>query len=117
MKMFAGLMPIIASPRRAALDRRRFLDESVNLRQRVRYLGAMIGLPLGYDQIDEPLTARRLADTISSPHDPRSAPALQVVREGWTLRDVIAHEFFLLARPQPETDRFSFCPDRVNLAV
>ncbi len=91
VKMFAGFMPAIAASRRAALDRRRFLDESVDLRQRVRYLGAMIGLPLGYGQIDEPLTADQLADAVPSPHDPRSARALQVAREGWTLRDVLAH--------------------------
>ncbi|MFC9911209.1 LLM class flavin-dependent oxidoreductase [Streptomyces sp. NPDC127197] len=87
VKMFAGSMPTIASSRRAALDRQRLLDESVDLRQRVRYLGAMIGLPLGYDQIDEPLSASQLADAVPSPHDPRSARALEVVREGWTLRD------------------------------
>ncbi|MFJ7995598.1 NtaA/DmoA family FMN-dependent monooxygenase [Streptomyces sp. NPDC096310] len=86
VKMFAGFMPTIASSRRAALDRRRFLDESVDLRQRVRYLGAMIGLPLSFDQIDERLTADRLAGAVPSPHDPRSARALEVAREGWTPR-------------------------------
>ena len=91
VKMFAGFMPAIAASRRAALDRRRFLDESVDLRQRVRYLGAMLGLPLDHGQIDEPLTAEQLADAMPSPHDPRSARALQVARDGWTLRDVLAH--------------------------
>ncbi|MEU1275456.1 NtaA/DmoA family FMN-dependent monooxygenase [Streptomyces sp. NPDC005799] len=91
VKMFAGFMPTIAASRRAALDRRRFLDESVDLHQRVCYLGAMIGLPLGYDQIDERLTDSQLADAVPSPHDPRSARALEVAREGWSLRDVLAH--------------------------
>ncbi|MFC9425721.1 NtaA/DmoA family FMN-dependent monooxygenase [Streptomyces sp. NPDC056987] len=91
VKMFAGFMPTVAPSRQAALQRRRFLDESVDLRQRVRYLGAMIGLPLGYDQIDAPLTARQLADAMPSPHDARSARALEVAREGWSLRDVLAH--------------------------
>ncbi|MFE4060227.1 NtaA/DmoA family FMN-dependent monooxygenase [Streptomyces sp. NPDC059096] len=91
VKMFAGFMPTIAASRRAALDRRRFLDESVDLRQRVRYLGAMIGLPLSHKQLDEPLTARQLADAMPSPHDPRSARALEVAREGWSVRDVLAH--------------------------
>ncbi|KPI15743.1 hypothetical protein OK006_10803, partial [Actinobacteria bacterium OK006] len=58
---------------------------------RVRYLGTMIGLPLGYDQIDQPLSARQFADAEPSPHDPRSARALEVAREGWTPRDVLAH--------------------------
>ncbi|MFF2375109.1 NtaA/DmoA family FMN-dependent monooxygenase [Streptomyces xiamenensis] len=91
VKMFAGFMPTIASSRSAALARRRFLDESVDLRQRVRYLGAMIGLPLGHEQLDEPLTARQLDDAVPSPHDARSARALEVAREGWSLRDVLAH--------------------------
>ncbi|MDI5911705.1 MULTISPECIES: NtaA/DmoA family FMN-dependent monooxygenase [Streptomyces] len=90
-KMLAGFMPTIAPSRQAALQRRRFLDEVVDLHQRVRYLGAMIGLPLGPDQLDEPLTADQLADAQPSPHDPRSARALEVAREGWTLRDVLAH--------------------------
>ncbi|KOG31130.1 NtaA/DmoA family FMN-dependent monooxygenase [Streptomyces resistomycificus] len=91
VKMLAGFMPTIAPSRQAALERRRFLDEVVDLNQRVRYLGAMIGLPLGPAQLDEPLTADQLADAIPSPHDPRSARALEVAREGWTLRDVLAH--------------------------
>lgn len=89
--MFAGFMPTIASSRAAALDRRRFLDESVDLRQRVRYLGAMIGLPLSHEQLGEPLTASQLADAVPSPQDARSARALEVAREGWSLRDVLAH--------------------------
>ncbi|MFD5140825.1 NtaA/DmoA family FMN-dependent monooxygenase [Streptomyces sp. NPDC058378] len=91
VKMFAGFMPTIAASREAALERRRFLDESVDLRQRVRYLGAMIGLPLSHEQLDQPLTARQLADAVPSPHDARSARALEVAREGWSLRDVLAH--------------------------
>jgi FMN-dependent oxidoreductase (nitrilotriacetate monooxygenase family) len=91
VKLLAGFMPTIAPSRLAALERRRFVDEVVDLNQRVRYLGAMIGLPLGPGQLDEQLTADQLADAIPSPHDPRSARALEVARNGWTLRDVLAH--------------------------
>ncbi|MDQ0401508.1 hypothetical protein J2S50_000057 [Streptomyces sp. DSM 40167] len=91
MKVLAGFMPTIAPSRQAALQRRRFLDEVVDLNQRVRYLGAMIGLPLGPGQLDEPLTADQFADAIPSPRDPRSARALELAREGWTLRDVLSH--------------------------
>ncbi|MEU1520298.1 NtaA/DmoA family FMN-dependent monooxygenase [Streptomyces sp. NPDC005811] len=91
VKVFAGFMPTIAPSRQAALERRRFLDESVDLRQRVRYLGAMIGLPLSHEQLDKPLTERQLTDAAPSPHDARSARALEVARQGWTLRDVLAH--------------------------
>ncbi|MEU4777316.1 NtaA/DmoA family FMN-dependent monooxygenase [Micromonospora sp. NPDC023633] len=91
IKLFAGFMPSVAPTKRAALDRRRLLDESVDLHPRVRYLGAMLGLRLNSGQLDEPLTARQLADARPSPADPRSAHALQVAREGWSLRDVLAH--------------------------
>ncbi|MEU1984441.1 NtaA/DmoA family FMN-dependent monooxygenase [Nocardia sp. NPDC019395] len=91
IKMFAGFMPTIAASRRAALDRRRLLDESVDLRQRVRYLGAMIGIPFDYDRIDEPIPESMLAAARPSPFDPRSARALEVARQGWTLRDILAH--------------------------
>ena len=91
VKLFAGFMPTVAASRRAALDRRRRLDESVDLDQRVRYLGSMIGLPLTPAQLDEPLTAEQLAAARPSPGDPRAPHALDVAREGWTLRDVLAH--------------------------
>ncbi|MEU0206560.1 LLM class flavin-dependent oxidoreductase [Streptomyces canus] len=47
VKMLAGFMPTIAPSRHAALQRPCFPDEAVDLHQRVRYLGAMIGLSLG----------------------------------------------------------------------
>lgn len=101
VKMLAGFMPTIASSRRAALQRRRLLDEVVDLHQRVRYLGAMIGLPLGPAQLDEPLTADQLADAVPSPRDPRSARALEVARGGWTLREVLAHGVIDYHRSSP----------------
>ncbi|WP_200936160.1 hypothetical protein [Marmoricola sp. Leaf446] len=75
----------------AALDHRRFLDESVDLDQRVRHLGAMLGLSLDPAQLDEPLTADQLTRLRPSPLDPRSPRAAAVAREGWSVRDVIAH--------------------------
>lgn len=91
VKLFAGFMPSIAPTLRAALDRRRLLDESVDLGQRVRYLGSMLGLPLGLEHLDEPLSARQLAAAVANPRDPRSDRALEVAREGWSVRDVLAH--------------------------
>ncbi|MEU4620470.1 hypothetical protein AB0G04_10905 [Actinoplanes sp. NPDC023801] len=52
-------MPTVAPTKRAALDWRRRLDESIDLHQRVSYLGAMFGLRLGPGQLDEPLTAQQ----------------------------------------------------------
>jgi len=91
IKMFAGFMPTIGATKREALDRRRSLDESLDLQQRVAYLGSMIGVPLRFEDIDEPVPADLVAQAFASPGDPRSARALEVVREGWSVRDVIAH--------------------------
>ena len=91
IKMFAGFMPTVGATKRDALNRRRALDESIDLRQRVAYLGHMIGLPLRYEDIDQPVPEQVLERAVANSSDPRSDHALAVVREGWSLRDVIAH--------------------------
>ncbi|SMF38185.1 MULTISPECIES: NtaA/DmoA family FMN-dependent monooxygenase [unclassified Pseudomonas] len=90
IKFFAGLMTTIASDRRAGLDRRIALSERI-FPQRVPYLGQMLGLSLDTARLDEPLSAEQLARAKPSLHDPRSAHALKIAREEWTLRDVLAH--------------------------
>src|SRR6476469_5259328 len=76
IKMLAGFMPTIAGSKRAALDRRQALDESIDLNQRVGYLGALLGLSLSPAHLDQPLTEMELAAALPSPQDPRSARAL-----------------------------------------
>ncbi|GAA1771775.1 LLM class flavin-dependent oxidoreductase [Pseudarthrobacter sulfonivorans] len=90
VKFFAGVMPAIAATKRAALDRRVALGEKI-FPARVPYLGSMLGLDLKVDQLDQPLTPSQLAAAHASPFDPRSAHALEVAREGWTVRDILAH--------------------------
>lgn len=90
VKFFAGVMPAIAGTTRQALDRRVALGEHT-FPARVAYLGSMLGLRLDVGQIDEPLTADQLDAARPSPGDPRSPRALEVAREGWTIRDVLAH--------------------------
>ncbi|WP_328810520.1 NtaA/DmoA family FMN-dependent monooxygenase [Rhodococcus sp. NBC_00294] len=91
VKLLAGFMPTVAASRRAALDRRQMLDESVELARRVQYLGAMIGLSLSAADLDEPLSAAQLSSARPSPADPRAPHALKIAREGWSIRDVLAH--------------------------
>ncbi|GAB3605611.1 NtaA/DmoA family FMN-dependent monooxygenase [Conyzicola nivalis] len=91
VKLFAGFMPSVASSKRAALDRRLKLDESVDTHQRVRYLGSMIGLDLSPAQLDQPITEQQHSAARANPGDPRAPRALELAREGWTLRDVLAH--------------------------
>ncbi|MHA7279919.1 NtaA/DmoA family FMN-dependent monooxygenase [Arthrobacter sp. MDT2-2] len=90
VKFIAGVMPAIAATKRAALDRRVALGDRA-APALVPYLGSMLGLTLDASQIDEPLRPAQLAAARPSPFDPRSPKALEVAREGWTLRDVLAH--------------------------
>lgn len=90
IKFIAGLMTTIARDRRAALDRRIALTERT-FAQRVPYLQQMLGVRLDPARLDYPLSPEQLATARPSPHDPRAAHALKIAREGWTLRDVLAH--------------------------
>lgn len=90
IKFFAGLMTTIASDRRQGLDRRIGLSERI-FPQRAAYLGQMLGLRLDTARLDEPLSPEQLARAQPSLGDPRSAHALKIAREGWTVRDVLAH--------------------------
>ncbi|MCG7321326.1 LLM class flavin-dependent oxidoreductase [Arsenicicoccus bolidensis] len=90
VKYFAGVMPAIAPTVREAVDRRLRIGEFL-LSTRVPYLGSMLGIPLSPSQIDEPLTPEQLAAARPSPFDPRSPRALEVAREGWTIREILAH--------------------------
>lgn len=90
VKFFPGLITTIATDRRAGLDRRIALSGRT-YPQRVAYLGQMLGLRLDPAQLDKPLSPEQLALARPSPGDPRSPHALTVARQGWTLRDVLAH--------------------------
>ncbi|MHC5557878.1 NtaA/DmoA family FMN-dependent monooxygenase [Kocuria sp. U4B] len=90
IKYFAGLMTTVAPTVREGLDRRIAIQAEV-LEARVPHLGGMLGIPLERRQIDQPLTAQQLSDAHASPMDPRSGIALTVAREGWTIRDILAH--------------------------
>ena len=90
VKFFAGVMPAIGPTKRAALDRRVALGEHT-FPARVPNLGSMLGLELEVGQLDRPLTPAQLAAARPNPFDPRSPRALEVAREGWTIRDVLAH--------------------------
>lgn len=90
IKFIPGLMTTIASDRRSALDRRIALTERT-FTHRVAYLQQMLGVRLDPAGLDKPLSQEQLAIARPSPRDPRSAHALKIAREGWTLRDVLAH--------------------------
>jgi FMN-dependent oxidoreductase (nitrilotriacetate monooxygenase family) len=90
IKYFVGLMTTVAPTVREGLDRRISLAGDI-IEARLPHLGAMLGLRLDPARIDEPLTAPELDAARAAPTDPRSGIALQVARQGWSLRDILAH--------------------------
>lgn len=90
IKYIPGLMTTIAKDRRTALDRRIQLTEHL-FPQRVAYLQRMLGIPLDYARLNEPLSNEQLGAARPSPYDPRSSHALKIAKEGWSLKDMLAH--------------------------
>lgn len=90
IKYIPGLMTTIAKDRRAALDRRIAMTERL-FPERVAYLQQLLGVRLDPARLDAPLSPEQLTAARPSPRDPRSAHALTIARQGWSLRDVLAH--------------------------
>lgn len=90
VKFFAGVMPAIAPSVREAVDRRLRIGE-YSLEKRLPYLGSMLGIPIEASRLDRPLTPEQLSAARPSPFDPRAPRALEVAREGWTVREILAH--------------------------
>ncbi|MDN7245597.1 NtaA/DmoA family FMN-dependent monooxygenase [Planococcus sp. N017] len=95
IKLIAGFIFSIGSTEEEALDRRRQLMSlaSDEIPDRVRYLGAMIGLALSVDAMDinEPIPTEMLKRAYPSPQDPRSPRALELALKGLSIRDILAH--------------------------
>ncbi|RZM18232.1 MAG: LLM class flavin-dependent oxidoreductase [Pedobacter sp.] len=90
IKYIAGMMTTIVKDRRTALDRRLQLMGHL-LPHRIAYLQQMLGIALDQNQLHEPLSQAQLNRARPSPYDPRSAQALKIAKEGWSLQDIIAH--------------------------
>jgi len=90
IKFIPGLMTTIASDKRAALDRRILLTERA-FPQRAVYLQQMLGIRIDAARLDVTLSREQLDAARPSSSDPRSSHALQIAREGWSLRDILAH--------------------------
>lgn len=89
IKYIPGLMTTIAGDKRAALDRRITLTVRA-FPERARYLQQMLGVRIDPARLDEPLAPDALA-TARLSSDPRSANALRIAREAWSVRDILAH--------------------------
>jgi len=90
IKYIAGLMTTITKDRRAALDRRIQLTGN-QFPQRIAYLQQMLGIPLNASNLDKPIPETLLENARPSRCDPRSANALKIAKEGWSLQDILAH--------------------------
>ncbi|APH45996.1 nitrilotriacetate monooxygenase [Microbacterium sp. 1.5R] len=90
VKYFAGISPTIAATKREALDRRGLFVEP-QIHQQVGYLGMMLGVALSMTDLDRSLSEAELAAARVAPSDPRSATALGIAREGWSVRDILYH--------------------------
>jgi len=90
IKYVTGLMTTIAKDRRTALDRRIQLTGN-QFPQRIGYLQQMLGIPLNINQLDKPISKTLLENARASRYDPRSAHALKIAKEGWSVRDILAH--------------------------
>lgn len=95
IKMYAGFMFSLGATEEEALERRRQLMSfnPEEIPSRVSYLGSMIGLPLSVNMVDinQPLAADLLKNAYANPRDPRSPKALQLLKQGLSIRDVLAH--------------------------
>lgn len=90
IKFFAGLMTAIAPTVREAVDRRMQLAADT-FPSRLPYLGQMLGIELLPAQIDRPIAPEQLAVAHPTPFDPRAPRALEVAKQGWTIREILAH--------------------------
>lgn len=90
IKYIQGLMTTIAKDRREALDRRIQLGGNSFL-QRIGYLQQMLGIPIDASQMNEPLSKAQLEAARPSRYDPRSTNALKIAKQGWSVRDILAH--------------------------
>ncbi|MBJ7485141.1 NtaA/DmoA family FMN-dependent monooxygenase [Brevundimonas sp.] len=90
IKFFPGVITSIADNKRAALDRRIALSGPV-LEQRAGYIQQMLGVRLDLMQLDKPLSPEQISAARTTGGDARAVRALEVAREGWSLRDILAH--------------------------
>ncbi|MEU0236321.1 NtaA/DmoA family FMN-dependent monooxygenase [Nocardiopsis sp. NPDC006198] len=81
----------VAATAREALDRIRAMDELRDLRPSLSRLGSMLGLPIGVERSDAPLTAKQLAMMNPAPGHAPSQRAARLARERWSPRDILAH--------------------------
>ena len=109
--VFNGIGVSIASSEQEALRRRAALDELGDPAARRQYLGHMLGLPVAELNQDAPIPAALLRRARPNPRDQRSQYAYDLVVQGFTIREVLAHgpinyHPIFLGTPEQIADKF-----------
>lgn len=89
---FAGFT--VGATEREALDARRALDAHIDLQGALARLTAYLGLQQQLTHPDVPLNDAQLAAIRPHLGDARSMRAVELAREGWSPRDILAHAVF-----------------------
>lgn len=87
--VFAGVT--VGNTRRAALDKRRALDDRIDIRGPLARLGAILGLRQPFERPDEPLDSALVDALQPRPNDARSLRAVELAKAGHAPRDILAH--------------------------
>lgn len=109
--VFNGIGVSIASSEKEALERRAALDELGDPKSRWQYLGYMLNIPTSGIDPDKPIPAELLKRAYPSPSDQRSQYAYDLVKKGFTVREVLAHgpinyHPIFLGTPESIADKF-----------
>lgn len=109
--VFNGIGVSIASSEKEALARRAALDELGDPKSRLRYLGHMLNIPTTGLDIDKPIPPELLKIAYPSPSDQRSKFACDLAKQGFTIREVLAHgpinyHPIFLGTPESIADKF-----------
>ncbi|MGT2896146.1 NtaA/DmoA family FMN-dependent monooxygenase [Streptococcus entericus] len=92
IKFIAGLMPLLADDKKAALERHASFIDGETLLQRIAHIGYVLGVQFTPADIERPIAPEILDAVQVTPYsDPRLENVLKVAREGWTLREIVYH--------------------------
>ncbi|WP_156019733.1 NtaA/DmoA family FMN-dependent monooxygenase [Streptococcus ruminantium] len=92
IKFIAGLMPMVADNKKAALERHATFIDGETFLQRIAHIGYILGVEFTPADIERPIAPEILDAVQITPYsDPRLENVIKVAREGWSLREVIYH--------------------------
>ena len=94
IKFIAFVGFTVGTTEREAVDKRRVLDDQIDVRGPLSRLSSYLGLQQQLTRPDEPLTTAQLAAVQAHPQDARSLRAVELAHAGWSPRDILAHAVF-----------------------